>query len=130
MTVTVHNSFDIFDQIDKQYFPYYALYKDRLAGTDTLLFSHPKCPSPLGVALVRDGDRNDTLHIACLEIAEPIQHQGWGSKVLDAIKNKVNGIYSRITLRCAKPELISFYEKNGFRIFEQDGPIIMMEADI
>ena len=80
--------------------------------------------------LLRPGTDENTLHISCLEIAEPIRGNGWGSKIISKLKNEVNGIYKRITLRCLKPSLIPFYLRNGFRLVNNDPNNLIMEAFI
>ena len=38
MTINVYKSSDIFNSVNKKFFPYYALYKDLLDNTDSALF--------------------------------------------------------------------------------------------
>lgn len=130
MTIDVYRSSDIFNSVNKKFFPYYALYKDLLNDTDSALFYSDKCSEPIGVMLLRPGADENTLHISCLEIAEPIRGNGWGSKIISKLKNEVNGIYKRITLRCLRPNLVPFYLRNGFRLVNNDPNNLIMEAYI
>ncbi len=130
MTIDVYKSSDIFNSVNKKFFPYYALYKDLLTDTDSALFYSNKCSEPVGVMILRPGTDEDTLHISCIEVAEPIRRNGWGSKIISELKNEVNGIYKRITLRCLSPNLIPFYLRNGFRLVNTDPNNLIMEAHI
>ena len=130
MTIDVYKSSDIFSSVNKKFFPYYALYKDLLTDTDSALFYSNKCNEPVGVMILRPGADEDTLHISCIEVAEPIRRNGWGSKIISELKNEVNGIYKRITLRCLSPSLIPFYLRNGFRLVNTDPNNLIMEAHI
>lgn len=130
MTIDVYRSSDIFNSVNKKFFPYYALYKDLLNNTDSALFYSNKCSEPVGVMILRPGADEDTLHISCIEVAEPIRRNGWGSKIISELKNEVNGVYKRITLRCLSPNLVSFYLRNGFRLVNTDPNNLIMEAHI
>lgn len=130
MTIDVYKSSDIFNSVNKKFFPYYALYKDLLNNTDSALFYSNKCSEPVGVMILRPGADEDTLHISCIEVAEPIRRNGWGSKIISELKNEVNGIYKRITLRCLSPNLIPFYLRNRFRLVNTDPNNLIMEAHI
>ena len=130
MIIDVYKSSDIFNSVNKKFFPYYALYKDLLTDTDSALFYSNKCNEPVGVMILRPGADEDTLHISCIEVAEPIRRNGWGSKIISELKNEVNGIYKRITLRCLSPSLIPFYLRNGFRLVNTDPNNLIMEAHI
>lgn len=130
MTIDVYKSSDIFNSVNKKFFPYYALYKDLLTDTDSALFYSNKCNEPVGVMILRPSADEDTLHISCIEVAEPIRRNGWGSKIISELKNEVNGIYKRITLRCLSPSLIPFYLRNGFRLVNTDPNNLIMEAHI
>ena len=79
MTIDVYKSSDIFNSVNKKFFPYYALYKDLLDNTDSALFYSDKCSEPIGVMLLRPGTDENTLHISCLERrlrGEIFQHVG------------------------------------------------------
>ena len=128
MTIDVYRSSDIFNSVNKKFFPYYALYKDLLNNTDSALFYSNKCSEPVGVMILRPGADEDTLHISCIEVAEPIRRNGWGSKIMSELKNEVNGVYKRITLRCLSPNLVPFYLRNGFRLVNNDPNNLIMEA--
>ena len=156
MTIDVYRSSDIFNSVNKKFFPYYALYKDLLNNTDSALFYSNKCSEPVGVMILRPGADEDTLHISCIEVAEPIRRNGWGSKInkcinligiqdisfienkdenilkntISELKNEVNGVYKRITLRCLSPNLVPFYLRNGFRLVNTDPNNLIMEAHI
>ena len=130
MTIDVYRSSDIFNSVNKKFFPYYALYKDLLNNTDSALFYSNKCSEPVGVMILRTGADDDTLHISCIEVAEPIRRNGWGSKIISELKNEVNGVYKRITLRCLSPNLVPFYLRNGFRLVNTDPNNLIMEAHI
>jgi ribosomal protein S18 acetylase RimI-like enzyme len=130
MTINTYNSSDIFNAVNKKYFPYYALYKNLLDNTDSALFYSEKCEEPVGVMILRPGMDEDTLHISCIEVAEPIRRNGWGSKMLATLKNEINGVYKKVTLRCINSSLIPFYLRNGFRLVNSDPNNIIMEAAI
>lgn len=130
MTIDIYRSPEIFNSVNKKFFPYYALYKDLLDNTDSALFYSDKCSEPVGVMILRPGADDDTLHISCIEVAEPIRRNGWGSKILTALKNEANGIYKRLTLRCVNSSLVPFYLRNGFRLVNTDPNNLIMEAFI
>ena len=130
MTIDIYKSPEIFNSVNKKFFPYYALYKDLLDNTDSALFYSDKCSEPVGVMILRPGADDDTLHISCIEVAEPIRRNGWGSKILTALKNEANGIYKRLTLRCVNSSLVPFYLRNGFRLVNTDPNNLIMEAFI
>ena len=130
MTIDIYRSPEIFNSVNKKFFPYYALYKDLLDNTDSALFYSDKCSEPVGVMVLRPGADDDTLHISCIEVAKPIRRNGWGSKILTALKNEANGIYKRLTLRCVNSSLVPFYLRNGFRLVNTDPNNLIMEAFI
>ena len=67
--IDVYKSSDIFNSVNKKFFPYYALYKDLLTDTDSALFYSNKCSEPVGVMILRPGADEDTLHISCIIVS-------------------------------------------------------------